>query len=90
MDRWARLAEPYLKANDPSHYSYLTQTGQIVTYLNEVSERYQEAIDRYFDKLLKANPAPVDPNILIVARHRNSLMEQARELATEEVLKNLH
>ena len=85
LGRYGKLAEKHLKEHLPKVYQELKQSGQLLSYLLDVEERTDEAVDQVRASLKKSKPLPKETtNFLEVLAYQNWLQRTSEELVLQE------
>ena len=87
LGKYGKLAEKHLKEHLPKVYQELKQSGQLLSYLLDVEERTDEAVDQVRASLKKSKPLPKETtNFLEVLAYQNWLQRTSEELVLQEFI----
>ena len=85
LGKYGNMAEKHLKEHLPKVYQELKQSGQLLSYLLDVEERTDEALDQVRASLKKSKPLPKETtNFLEVLAYQNWLQRTSEELVLQE------
>lgn len=86
-DKFVRMAEAYLKENNPFLYNDLILDEKLFPYLKEIGETANRRMEQLIEELLKKNPAPDKATEQLAwIQHMNMLKAQAEEIVAAELI----
>ncbi len=87
LGKYGKLAEKHLKEHQPKVYRELKQSGQLLSYLLDVEERTDEAVDQVRASLKKSKPLPKETTIFLeILAYQNWLQRTSEELVLQEYI----
>lgn len=86
-DKFVRMAEAYLKENNPFLYNDLILEEKLFPHLKKIRETANRRMEQLMTDLLKENPAPDKATKQLAwVQHMNMLKAQAEEIVVAELI----
>ncbi|EHA7759173.1 TnpV protein [Enterococcus faecalis] len=89
LKEYGKIAMSYLQENNPLLIQEKMADSSLMTYLHEKEQWALDYEYEMYQTLKEKNPVPETDNILNVEQHTKLLLNQAKELTTNELIQTL-